>query len=89
MGSRVLENPHRELDVSYGFGWWLDDFHFLSKEDMAIIEKRYWVIGSGSLILKHWHVGFDPQFKVMVKRNLWVLLWAFLFIVGTLRGSWG
>jgi hypothetical protein len=39
-------------------GWF--DFHFKRAEDSALILEKLWSYGGGSLMLKRWHVSFDP-----------------------------
>ena len=40
---------------------------------MLILEKL-WSYGGGSLMLKRWHVSFDPAQDYFCHRHLWVLL---------------
>lgn len=53
-------------------GWVL--FQFLYEEDREIIEGQYWVLGQGSLVLRSWHVGFNPHTERLLRRHLWVIL---------------
>ena len=89
MGLRVLETPYQELDgvMALDGGWTI--FHFFSKGDRNTIEKRYWVISSGSLFLERWHVGFDPRSEVLHKRNLWILLQGFPVHRWNIKGFMG
>ena len=65
-------------------GWTL--FQFLMEEDRAIVENRYWIIGEGSLVLKRWHLGFEPWSERMLQRHLWVILPDFPIQCWNLKG---
>ena len=43
-------------------------------EDTLLLLARRWVIGGGSLMIKHWWLAFDPVTEYFQIRNLWVLL---------------
>ena len=64
-------------------GWVV--FHFLLVEDREPIERHFWVINMGSLVLAPWTFGFDPQKTRMERRHLRVILPGFRFSIGIYR----
>lgn len=89
MGSGSLETLHCNTPpVMLLDGAWII-FHFLSKDDRRVVEERFWVIGHGSLVLKRWHVGFDPRHKKLDKRHLWVILPGFPIHFWNIKGFMG
>lgn len=49
-------------------------FQFLTEDERASIEQRFWVFSIGSLVLKRWHNGFDPRTEKLLIRHLWIIL---------------
>jgi hypothetical protein len=43
-------------------------------EDTALLLAQRWVIGGSSLMIKRWHLAFNPETKYFQFRHLWVLL---------------
>lgn len=53
-------------------GWYL--FYFRIDCHTNIILNQTWIRGNGSLILKRWHMGFNPVSEKIWFRHIWVLL---------------
>lgn len=53
-------------------GWII--FHLLSVADRQKIEQGIWIIGSGSLVLTRWYIGFNPLHERIRVCHLWVIL---------------
>ena len=53
-------------------------FIFLLVEYWKIlIEYKFWVIESGTLVVFRWHSGFNPWKERLKKMNIWVVLLGF------------
>jgi len=53
-------------------GWFY--FIFRNLKDAEKVLQRFWVANDGSLMLKRWHLVFNPEKKIFRLRHLWVLL---------------
>jgi hypothetical protein len=53
-------------------GWYC--FTFKSNADAERVLQQYWVVNSGSLMLKKWHLDFNLDKEIVRHRRLWVLL---------------
>lgn len=53
-------------------GWFF--FMFKTEEDVIHILSMVWIVKSGSLMLKRWHVAFNPEKELIRFRHLWVLM---------------
>jgi hypothetical protein len=49
-------------------------FLFKSAVDVESILQKTWLVKSGTLMLKHWHITFNPVKEHFRYRHLWVLL---------------
>ena len=54
-------------------------FVFLEESDASLILEKLWPVLEGSVVLKKWHLGFDPLTERVAVRHLWVLLPALPF----------
>jgi hypothetical protein len=53
-------------------GWM--GFIFKTPVDSTIILNKFWSYDGGSLMLKRWRVGFNPESEHFSYRHLWILL---------------
>jgi hypothetical protein len=53
-------------------GWFC--FIFRSPEDAEKILGGFWLCRNGSLMVKIWYIGFNPDKDFFQKRHIWVLL---------------
>jgi hypothetical protein len=58
--------------ITLSKGWM--GFIFKSLEDSTLILNKFWSYGGGSLMLKRWRVGFNPETEYFSFRHLWILL---------------
>lgn len=56
-------------------GWTI--FHLLAIKDHVLVEDDIWLFEHGSIVLTHWHLGFNPLHEIIRKRHLWVILRGF------------
>jgi hypothetical protein len=53
-------------------GWYF--FLYKSAEDTNRILNSVWIVKGGSLMLKRWHVAFNPEKELIRFRHLWVII---------------
>jgi hypothetical protein len=52
----------------------LDGFLCKTPEDSAILLAQKWVLSGSSLMIKRWHLAFNPATEYFQYRHLWILL---------------
>jgi hypothetical protein len=55
---------------------WLG-FMFKIPEDSELVLNTFWSFDGGRLMLKRWHLSFNPSFEYFSFRHIWVLLLSF------------
>ena len=60
---------HYVPSISLPANRWLV-FVFLEESDVSLILDKLWLVLEGSIVLKKWHLGFDPLTERVTVRHL-------------------